>query len=267
MEPKWANTACFCVSFPISSFGFTQTLQTPPGHPLCSVWPCLVVWLVPTSCPGCVAFTDQSVLEASIWDLTGRGGSCQSVFPRAHSSLTTSTWMDMPSPGGVSQAEGWMNDLSTFPRNSRGRVSSPRQSLRLPHPPRRLCLPHRCEIRLRRWWQWWFLVSSHQPGWGSLEVRLWRKSAWAQNQRPPPPALPAVTWAETDPLLKLMNWQLDTQLLGVPGPTEHPAWHVRAWQMEGSTAMEDLVSPPGPQGSRLSGRSNARVRLDSAERS
>ena len=147
MEPKWANTACFCVSFPISSFGFTQTLQTPPGHPLCSVWPCLVVWLVPTSCPGCVAFTDQSVLEASIWDLTGRGGSCQSVFPRAHSSLTTSTWMDMPSPGGVSQAEGWMNDLSTFPRNSRGRVSSPRQSLRLPHPPRRLCLPHRCEIR------------------------------------------------------------------------------------------------------------------------
>ena len=49
---------------------------------------------------------------------------------------------------------------------------------------------------------------------------------WAQNQPPTPhptPALPAETWTETHLLLKLMNWQLDTQLLGVSILIENPA--------------------------------------------
>ena len=112
------------------------------------------------------------------------------------------------------------------------------------------------------------LASSHRPGWGSLEERLWRKLAWAQNQRPPPPALPAMTWAETDPLLKLMNRQLDTQLLGVPVLPECPPWHVRAWWTEESTTKEGLVSPPALKKRASVGTARyVRTGLDQAERS
>lgn len=156
MELKWINTARFCVAFPISSLGFTQTLQTLPGHPLCSVWPCLVVWLVSTSCPGWVAFTDQSVLEASIWATRERGGSCQ-CFPKS-SLKPYHLHMDgcAISKGSVlGRGMGGMTcplspEIPGAESRLLGRVSGP------PLPTWSLLCPAGWEIRLRRWCQWQF---------------------------------------------------------------------------------------------------------------
>ena len=264
MEPKWTNTAHFCMAFPISSLGFTQTLQTPPGHPLCSVWPCLLSDLGPQ------AILDMWPSLTSLFWRPVFGPRGREVVPvKVFSQEFTQA---LPPPHGwtcdlqgecLRQRDGW-NDLSSFPRNSRGRVSSPRQGLWPPHSPRGLCF---APPGVRSAWEGddndGSLASSHRPEWESLEERLWRKSAWAQNQHPPPPALPAMTWAETDPLLKLMNWQLNTQLLDVPVPTEYPAWHVRAWRTEESTAVEDLVSPPAPRDHASVGTAMyVRIRLD-----
>ena len=43
------------------------------------------------------------------------------------------------------------------------------------------------------------------------------------GHRTSPHALHTMTWTETDLLLKLMNWQMDIQLLGVPILIEKPA--------------------------------------------
>ena len=118
----------------------------------------------------CVALTDQSVLEASIWDAQGIGGSYPRVkaFSQVHASLTTSTWTDMRSPGDcLRRREGW-NDLSTFPRSPRagshlwGRGSgSPHHHCLLSvggKPTHHVGSGLLCPVwdLLRRWWQWRF---------------------------------------------------------------------------------------------------------------
>lgn len=143
MEPKWTNTAHFCMAFPISSLGFTQTLQTPPGHPLCSVWPCLLSDLGPQ------AILDMWPSLTSLFWRPVFGPWGREVVPvKVFSQEFTQA---LPPPHGwtcnlqgecLRQRDGW-NDLSSFPRNSRGRVSSPRQGLWPPTPHVVSALPRR----------------------------------------------------------------------------------------------------------------------------
>lgn len=216
---KWTNRAfLMCLSF-ISSFSFLQIFQT-----LSNLFP--------------RALRVRPLLTSLFFRLIF-GWSCPRVtFP--------SGFTQAPVPPrqvgsicyfqrrSLRQTDQW-NDLSTVTKIPVSSLSSLMLGL-CSHPVASILLEEippimgflvcsaGCKICLRRQWQGQLFLTNYGTGCGG-----WKRNCGGSHcgHRTSPHALHTMTWTETDSLLKLMNWQMDTQLLGVSILIEKTAWHGR----------------------------------------
>lgn len=142
------------------------------------------------------------------------------AFPhRVHSSFIN---LHQEGHMGLSREDHWgrdgWKDVTSFSPNPRNRADR-----RKSNPPCKFLFSLMVEMYLKTWITLW-----RQGKGGRREA--WRKLLWADSPHKHTHSLHARTWTETDSLLKLMNWQLDTQLLGVSILTAHPVWN-QPWVM------------------------------------
>lgn len=216
---KWTKRAFLvCLSF-ISSFSFLKIFQT-----LSNLFPCaLRVWPLLTSLFFRLIF----------------GWSCLYVKALSHKDSLKPQCLHIKWDGyAISRGGHWGRQTGemTFPQSPKFQCQVCHllcwDSVSIPLPPffwRRSHPP----------WGFWFVLLGVRYAWEDSDNDIFLSptmgqggGGWKRNwggshcgHRTSPQALHTMTWTETDSLLKLMNWQMDTQLLGVSILIEKAAWH------------------------------------------